>query len=124
MSSCREALDDDLNTALVLASLAEWTRRINSVKAGTESLTELDLAALRKDFGTVVNNILGLADEGAQAAGNGTDLSSELINLLLRLRLQAKASKDFATSDKIRNELSALGVTVKDTKDGFEWTKE
>jgi cysteinyl-tRNA synthetase len=124
MSSCREALDDDLNTALVLASLAEWTRRINSVKAGTESLTELDLATLRKDFDTVVNSILGLTDEGAQAAGNSADLSSELINLLLNLRLQAKASKDFATSDSIRNKLSALGVTVKDTKDGFEWTRE
>ncbi|MDR3297300.1 MAG: cysteine--tRNA ligase [Prevotellaceae bacterium] len=125
IASCREALDDDLNTALVLASLAEWTRRINSVKAGTESLTEADLAALRKDFGTVVNSILGLADESAQAAaGNSKDLSSELINLLLNLRLQAKASKDFATSDNIRNELSTLGVTVKGTKDGFEWTRE
>ncbi|MDR0415057.1 MAG: cysteine--tRNA ligase [Prevotellaceae bacterium] len=123
LSDCRAALDDDLNTAMALVSLMEWVKNINSVKAGAETLTADDIARLSKDFTTVAFNILGLKDSSQADGGSvGKDLSANLINLLLNLRMQAKAGKDFATSDKIRSDLTALGVTVKDTKDGFEWS--
>ncbi|MDR3329273.1 MAG: cysteine--tRNA ligase [Prevotellaceae bacterium] len=123
MAGCCAALDDDLNTAVALAVVAEWVKNINSLKAGTASLTAADLQQLRTDFATVVEGILGLKE--ATPAGSGQqDLSASLIGLLLDLRQQAKAGKDFATSDKIRNELAALGVAVKDTKEGAQWSLE
>jgi cysteinyl-tRNA synthetase len=121
MASCRAALDDDLNTALALATIAEWIKNINSVKAGTETLTDADVAQLSKDFTTVITDIFGIKDD-SQADAAKKDLATDLINILLNLRLQAKAAKDFSTSDKIRDELAALGVTVKDTKESFEWS--
>ncbi len=123
MTDSKAALDDDLNTAMVLAALSEWIKNINSVKAGTESLTATDIEKLKADFTVVISNILGIKDE-AQAAAGDDDLTGGLMNLLLDLRKQAKANKDFATSDAIRNQLQALGVTVKDTKDGAEWSRD
>ncbi len=122
MADSKAALDDDLNTAMVLAALSEWIKNINSVKAGTESLTAADIERLKADFATVVNDILGIKDE-AQAAAGDDDLTGGLMNLLLDLRKQAKANKDFATSDAIRNQLQSLGITVKDTKEGAEWSR-
>jgi cysteinyl-tRNA synthetase len=121
MTDCRAALNDDLNTAVALAAIAEWIKNINAVKAGTETLTATDVENLNADFTLITSGILGLKDD-AQTGSNPKDLSADLINLLLNLRLQAKANKDFATSDKIRNELATLGVAVKDSKEGFEWS--
>ncbi|MDR3188891.1 MAG: cysteine--tRNA ligase [Prevotellaceae bacterium] len=121
LAACRAALDDDLNTAMALAAISEWIKNINAVKAGTETLTAADIETLKSDFTLITADILGIKDD-SQAADNRQDLSAELINLLLNLRQQAKSGKDFATADKIRNELANLGVTVKDAKDGFEWS--
>ncbi|MDR3366676.1 MAG: cysteine--tRNA ligase [Prevotellaceae bacterium] len=120
-ADCRAALNDDLNTAVALAVLAEWIKNINALKVGTEALTAADMEKLNADFTLITSDILGIKDD-SQADANRKDLSADLVNLLLNLRLQAKSSKDFATADKIRNELDALGVTVKDTKEGFEWS--
>jgi cysteinyl-tRNA synthetase len=122
MADSKTALNDDLNTAMVLATLAEWVKNINSVKAGTESLTAADIEKLRTDFAVVVSGILGIKDE-AQTTAADNNLTSGLMNLILDLRKQAKANKDFATSDAIRNQLQTLGITVKDTKDGAEWSR-
>ncbi|HNW49877.1 MAG TPA: cysteine--tRNA ligase, partial [Prolixibacteraceae bacterium] len=70
-------------------------------------------------FNDFVFDILGLKSENA-SSGN-SEVLSDVVNLLLNLRMEAKANKDWATSDKIRNELSALGFEIKDKKDGFEW---
>ena len=64
-------------------------------------------------------DILGLVEEEA-ASGDDSKLT-EVVNLLLKLRMEAKANKDWATADKIRDELQKLGFVIKDTKDGFEW---
>ncbi|MGL5912702.1 MAG: cysteine--tRNA ligase [Bacteroidales bacterium] len=120
MPACLAAMNDDLNTAVVLAVLADWTRSINSIKAGTERISTQHLQCLQRDFDLVVNDILGLQTE--TPATKGCLLQDELIELLLNLRLEAKANKDFALSDKIRNQLTALGVQIHDTKEGFEWT--
>ncbi|MDR1227018.1 MAG: cysteine--tRNA ligase [Prevotellaceae bacterium] len=122
IQDCRKGLDDDLNTALVLAAIAEWVKTVNSVKDGSEQLSAADLKLLQADFKVVVNDILGLQAE--PVAGHGNDLTGGLMNLILQLRSQAKTSKDFATSDAIRNQLQAMGVVVKDTKNGAEWSIE
>ena len=67
-------------------------------------------------------DILGLQLDGAQDTGVGMDAYKGAIDMLLNMRLEAKRNKDWGTSDKIRNELTALGFTIKDTKDGFEWS--
>lgn len=66
-----------------------------------------------------LNNILGLKDESG--SDNNYELVSELIDLLLKLRIEARTNKDFKTSDKIRDEMKNLGIEVKDKKDGFDW---
>ena len=73
---------------------------------------------------TFLFDILGMRAEGAAAGGEGVNLKpyEEAVNLLLEVRAQAKANKDWATSDKIRDSLAHLGFSVKDTKDGFEWS--
>jgi cysteinyl-tRNA synthetase len=115
-------MDDDLNTPFVIAALFDSTRAINTVHDGKGTISEADLKELREVWKTFAIDILGLrleeqgGDEGKQKAFNGA------IDLLLGIRLQAKQNKDWTTSDKIRNELTALGFQIKDTKDGFEWS--
>ena len=115
-------MDDDLNTPIVISHLFDSTKVINSVADGKATISETDLKELKEVWQTFAIDILGLrleeqgADEGKQKAFNGA------IDLLLGIRLQAKQNKDWATSDKIRNELTALGFQIKDTKDGFEWS--
>ena len=70
-------------------------------------------------FKLFIEDILGLKAENEASAGN--EAYKKAIDLLLNMRLEAKQNKDWATSDKIRNELTALGFEIKDTKDGFEW---
>lgn len=114
------ALCDDLNSPIALATLFDWVRVINSLSEGKETITQADLETLKSTFNTLVFDVLGLADEQL-ASSKHTNLTGNLIEMLLNMRLQAKASKDFATSDKIRDDMAKLGVTVKDKKDGFDW---
>jgi cysteinyl-tRNA synthetase len=115
-----EALDDDLNTPVALAHLFDAVRLINAAGDGKEALAPAAVERLRELFRTVVSDILGLRDE-AQAAGN-TALLDGVLHLLLDLRAAAKAAKDFATSDQIRDKLAALGVRVKDGKEGSSYS--
>lgn len=121
---CYEAMNDDLNSPIVISHLFDATRAINSVKDGKGSISAEDLKELQEVFHLFVFDILGMQDT-ATAAANGQDNSreafSKAVDLLLSIRQQAKANKDWATSDKIRNELTAIGFTIKDTKDGAEW---
>ena len=119
---CLEAMNDDLNTPIVISYLFDATRMINSVKDGKDSISEADLDELKSIFHLFVFDLLGLKDEARSGAENGSiEAFSKAMDLLLSIRQQAKANKDWATSDKIRNELTALGFTIKDTKDGAEW---
>jgi cysteinyl-tRNA synthetase len=114
------ALCDDLNSPIALAALFDWVRNINSLAEGKEQITSEDLNLLKQTFNTLVFDILGLNDENSGGSAHA-ELTGKLIEMLLNMRLQAKANKDFATSDRIRDELNRLGVTVKDRKDGFDW---
>lgn len=116
---CYAALNDDFNTPILIAQLFEGVKWINSIAAGKEKISAPDLKELKKLFTNFVFDILGLTP--VEEAATGDDKSAALIDLLLNMRLEAKANKDWATADKIRNELTELGVVIKDTKDGFEW---
>ena len=119
-TKCYEAMNDDLNTPIVISHLFEAARIINSNIAGQTDLTQEDITELEFLFKLFLFNLLGMKDE--QKDSNASyDSFAKAIDMLLEMRMQAKANKDWATSDKIRNELTALGFTIKDTKDGFEW---
>ena len=119
---CQEAMDDDLNTPFVIAALFDSTHVINTVWDGKGTISEADLKELREVWKTYAIDILGLRLEEQGSGDDKMKAFNGAIDLLLGIRLQAKQNKDWATSDKIRNELTALGFQVKDTKDGFEWS--
>ena len=119
---CQEAMDDDLNSPIVISHLFDSARAINTVFDGKGTISEADLEELRAGWKTFAMDILGLQLDGAQDAGAGMDAYKGAVDMLLNMRLEAKRNKDWGTSDKIRNELTALGFTIKDTKDGFEWS--
>ena len=119
---CQEAMDDDLNSPIVISHLFDSARAINTVFDGKGTISEADLEELRAVWKTYAMDILGLQLDGAQDAAAGMDAYKGAVDMLLNMRLEAKRNKDWATSDKIRNELTALGFTIKDTKDGFEWS--
>ena len=116
---CFDAINDDLNTAIVLSHLFEAVRIINSTNAGAETLTVEDIDKLKSLMNLFVFEILGLKRE-EKISDDDTD---GLMKLLLSIRAQAKANKDFATSDQIRDELIKLNFTIKDGKDGSTWSK-
>jgi len=117
--NCLNAMNDDFNTAIVIAQLFELTRIVNSSAVGTESLTASDIAAAREIFDTFLFGILGIKKEEKNNSGD----MEGLMDLILDIRAQAKSNKDFATSDKIRDELGKLGISIKDGKDGATWSK-
>ena len=118
---CAAAMDDDLNSPIVIAHLFDAARAINSVKDGKATISAEDLKELQDVFHTFVFDILGIKDEAASGGSNNNEAFGKAMDLLLTIRQQAKANKDWATSDKIRNELTAIGFDIKDTKDGAEW---
>ncbi|MDR0756494.1 MAG: cysteine--tRNA ligase, partial [Tannerella sp.] len=118
---CEEAMCDDLNTPVVISHLFEASKAVNTVADGKAALSAADLDELKATFALFIEDLLGLK---SSAAGDDKrrEAYGKAVDLLLHIRLQAKQNKDWATSDKIRNELTDYGFTVKDTKDGFEWT--
>ena len=118
---CEDAMEDDLNSPIVISHLFDSSRAINTIYDGKGSISSEDLMELQTTWKTFVVDILGLKMESATTDGN-QDAYKGAIDLLLNIRLEAKKNKDWATSDKIRNELMALGFTIKDTKDSFEWS--
>ena len=118
---CYDAMNDDLNSPIVIAHLFDAARAINSVKDGKATISGEDLKELQDVFHTFVFDILGIKDEAASGGSNNNEAFGKAMDLLLTIRQQAKANKDWATSDKIRNELAAIGFDIKDTKDGAEW---
>jgi len=115
-----EAMSDDLNTPVVIAHLFEAVRIINSASAGNITLSTEQLKDLKSLFDLFLFDLLGIKNE--QKINNTSyDSFAKAVDMLLQIRLQAKQNKDWATSDKIRSELTALGFEIKDTKEGVEW---
>jgi len=115
---CDEFMNDDLNTAKVLANLFELTPVINSLKGGQIKMHELSEATfqlLQKTWQTYLIGILGLQPESQVTDNSKLDGA---LQLLIEMRKEAKLRKDYATSDKIRNQLLSVGIQLKDEKDG------
>ncbi len=116
---CYAAMDDDLNTAIMISRLFDGVRMINSVWDGRDKITETDRSAMHELFNAMAFDVLGLRKP--ETATQDTELTGGLVEAMLELRMQARKNKDFDTADSIRDRLEQLGITIKDTKDGTEW---
>ena len=118
---CYDAMNDDFNSPVLIAHLFDGVKIINSINDGKVAIDDENLSLLKEIYSVFVYDILGFkGEEGADSSSD--DLSSQLIETLISLRQEAKANKDFAMADQIRDKLTAIGVTLKDTKDGAEWS--
>lgn len=119
---CYEAMDDDLNSPMVIATLFDALRVVNQIKDGHAKATQADIDELQNLFDTFLVDILGIRTELAGDSAEALRPFEGAVDLLLDVRSKAKAAKDWATSDLIRDKLAELGFVVKDTKDGAEWS--
>ncbi|WP_435052541.1 cysteine--tRNA ligase [Muribaculum intestinale] len=121
---CYEALNDDLNTPIVIATLFDACRIINQAKDGAVTLTASDIDELKDVFCIFLVDILGIRTEMVEGASQPDAMKpfEQAVDLLLEVRAQAKAAKDWATSDLIRDRLAQAGFDIKDTKQGAEWS--
>ncbi|WP_419214049.1 cysteine--tRNA ligase [Maribacter sp. X9] len=119
-TSCYEAMNDDFNTPILIAKLFDAVKHINLIKEGTETITEADRTELESTLHSFVFDVLGLENK------NSSDADMEklggVVEMLIQLRKEARENKDFATSDKIRDQLLALGIQLKDGKDGTTYS--
>lgn len=115
-----KAMNDDFNTPVLIAHLFDTVRIINSIADGKEKININDLEQLKKLVHSFVFDVLGLLPE-EKGAEKHQELLNHLISLRLTERAKAKADKNFALSDQIRDELIALGVVIKDSKEGTTW---
>lgn len=119
-AKCYEAMNDDMNTPIVISHLFDGAKMINNIIAGNHTISAQDLEELKGVFHLFMFDILGLTEEKGSSDGREAAYG-KVVDMLLEERIRAKANKDWATADKIRDELTALGFEIKDTKDGFEW---
>ena len=113
---CYDAMNDDFNSPILIAHLFEAVKLINQIKEEKASLTSEDLELLKHTMDAFTFDVLGLVN--VTKADNGTDKLSGAVELLIQLRQEARANKDFALSDKIRDELAEKGIQLNDGKDG------
>jgi cysteinyl-tRNA synthetase len=119
LESCYAALNDDFNSPMVIAQLFEALRIINLVKEGKEKLPENDLAVLGEAYRTFMVDVLGLLPE--EQSGKKDEIISGLMQTIIDIRAEARARKDFATSDEIRDKLLKVNIQIKDAKEGASW---
>ena len=122
LSLAYEAMDDDMNTPIVISHLFDASKFINSASAGEIKLSKEDIAKLRHLFDLFFINLLGINLSSENENSKASKAYEGAVDLLMEIRKNAKAQKDWATSDLIRNKLSDLGFDIKDTKNGVEWS--
>lgn len=120
VNSVYAALQDDMNTPIAIAHLFDAVRIINTAKDNCTSISKGDIMQLNVLFNDIAKDVLGLIDEAA--AGDNSSVLEGVIEMLLEMRKEAKSQRDFAKSDAIRDKLIGLGIQIKDTKEGTEWT--
>ena len=121
MNACYEAMNDDFNSPIVIANLFEAVRMVNSVKDGHAKINAQELDLLKQLFQSFVFDILGLLDT---EAGGDDGLVDGLMETIIDIRKEARAKKDWTTSDIIRDKLAALDIVLKDGKEGTTWSKK
>ena len=117
-----DALCDDLNTPVALSHIFDAVRMVNSAKDKQIRLNAKDCGLLRAIFSDILSGVLGLVDEDNDEGHE--EVVDKLVNMIIDVRKKAKESKDWATSDRIRDELKQAGILIKDTKEGTEWCFE
>ena len=116
---CYDALNDDLNTPILLAVLFDVVKSINLIKEGKETIDAANLSVLKEIVSGFFNEILGLINQSSVSTKNNS--IDTLMEVILELRKNAKTNKDYATADYIRNKLSEVNIKINDTKDGANW---
>jgi len=118
-NSCYTAMNDDFNSPVLIAKLFDAVKLINTVNDNKDTITKEDLSILKETLNAFVFDVLGLENANSNTAtDSSSDKLSGTLELLIQLRAEARANKDFATSDKIRDELAKLDIELKDGKDG------
>ena len=118
--SCYDAMDDDFNTPILIAQLFEGIRFVNILNDKRETITSADLHTLKSTLETFVFDVLGIKNE--KIANNNIEKLEGVVNLMIQMRNEARANKDFAMSDQIRDQLLAIGIQLKDGKDGTSFS--
>ncbi len=119
--SCYDAMNDDFNSPILIAQLFEAVKHINSVSEKKATISSEDLATLKQTMHDFIFDVLGLLDSTSETGSDSNKLDSA-ISLLIELRNNARANKDFATSDRIRDELQEAGIQLKDGKEGTTYS--
>ena len=119
VSQCREALLDDMNTAILIARLFDGVKMIHSLADGNDSIDTGGLEKLTLLFHSMVYEVLGLLPLEKEDAVN--DLTGNLVEMIIGLRNDAKAVKDYATADMLRDRLKAMGIILRDHREGTDW---
>ena len=117
---CYDAMNDDFNSPILIAHLFDAVKFINQIKDGTSSVTTEDLTILSQTINAFVFDILGLVDDNQTS--NNTDKLDGTVDLLIKMRAEAKANRDFSTADQIRDNLKALGIQLKDSREGTTYS--
>ena len=117
---CFNAMNDDFNSPILIANLFEGSRIINSVNDEKETITAEDLATLKKLMHDFAFDVMGLKSETSNSSSDKA--LQGVMEVILEIRKDVKAKKDFAASDKLRDDLNKINITIKDTKDGATWS--
>ncbi len=118
---CYDAMNDDFNTPILIANLFEGAKYINLIKEEKDTITSEDLQDLKNTINAFVFDVLGL-EKSTQNATDKNDKLAGVVNMLIKMRKEARENKDWALSDKIRDELLALNIQLKDGKEGTTFT--
>ena len=118
---CYDAMNDDFNTPILIANLFDASKFINQVNERKATITKDDLITLKTTINNFVFEVLGLTNL-SDSLGEGEEKLSGAVELLIKLRQEARENKDFALSDKIRDELAAVGIQLQDGKEGTTFT--
>ena len=118
---CYAAMNDDFNTPVLIAHLFEAVKAINQIKEQNATLTAADLAILKTTLNAFVFDVLGLMNEANQ---DNSEKINGVVALLIKLRKEARENKDWALSDQIRDELIALGIQLKDGREGTTFSMQ
>ena len=115
--SCYDAMNDDFNSPILIAKLFDAVKAINAIKEGTSTISETGKEELRSSMSAFMFDILGLTDLSSENNSDGDKLAGT-IELLIKLRAEARNNKNFALSDQIRDQLLEMGIQLKDGKEG------
>lgn len=118
--ACYNAMNDDFNSPVLIANLFEAVKFIHQLKDGSRTLNSEDLSLLKETIHAFTFDILGL--ENVTKKESGIDKLSATVDILIKLRQDARLNKDFAMSDKIRDELAEAGIHLKDGKEGTSFS--